>query len=145
MVRAYFSSNREGGYGKYDHYYCQLTETGWSAPINLGPELNTEQDEIDLTLGVEGDLLIYPARRKDSIAESHDLYLSKRTNGQWGKPTNLGPRINTPGNDTCPWLAFDGHTLYLNSDWVGLVGGKKGERLIWRIRLSQGFRSADMP
>jgi hypothetical protein len=135
----YFSSNREGGYGSYDHYFCQWTATGWSAPVNLGPEVNTPQDEIDLTLGVDANLLVFPAHMEDSIGGSHDLYVSRRIAGRWLKPVNLGPRVNTPGNDTCPWLAFDGHTLYLNSDWEGLLEGAKGERLIWRIWYSKGF------
>jgi hypothetical protein len=141
--RIYFSSNREGGYGRYDHYYSELTETGWSEPVNLGPEVNTKQDEIDMTLGVDGDLLIFPAHREDSIGGSHDLYLSTRVGGLWTKPTNLGPRVNTPGNDTCPWLAYDGYTLYLDSDWEGLVGGGKGSRLVWKIWYSQGFRTPE--
>jgi hypothetical protein len=139
----YFSSNRDGGYGRYDHYYCKLTEDGWSEPINLGPELNTEGDEIDLTLGVNGDVLIFPAHKEDSIAGSHDLYVSSKVEGRWLTPTNLGPRMNTPGNDTCPWLAYDGHTLYLNSDWAGLLEGSQGERLIWKIWYSKGFRVPD--
>jgi len=95
--------------------------------VNLGPEVNTKQDEIDMTVGVDGDLLIFPAHREDSIEGSHDLYLSRRVDALWSKPINLGPRINTPGNDTCPWLAYDGHTLSLDSDWEGLVGGWKGK------------------
>jgi hypothetical protein len=140
-TRLYFSSNREGGYGRYDHYYCEFTEMGWSEPVNLGPEVNTEEDEIDLTLGVDGDLLIFPAHKGDSIEGSQDLYVSRRIEGRWIKPTNLGPRINTPGNDTCPWLAYDGHTLYLDSDWEGLMEGGKGSRLIWKIWYSKGFGS----
>ncbi len=137
--KLYFSSNREGGYGGYDHYYSELTEAGWSNPINLGPEVNTEQDEIDLTLGVNGDLLIFPANREDSIERSHDLYVSRRCNDRWTRATNLGPRINTPGNDTCPWLGYDGHTLYLDSDWEGLLEGEKGDRLTWKIWYSRRF------
>jgi hypothetical protein len=137
--KLYFSSNRDGGFGGYDHYYCELTETGWSKPINLGPEVNTEEDEIDMTLGVDGNVLIFPAHREDSIGESHDLYLSRNCNGKWSQPVNLGPRINTPGNDTCPWLAYDGFTLYLDSDWEGLSEESKGNRLIWKVWHSNGF------
>jgi len=137
--KLYFSSNREGGFGRYDHYYCQLSETGWSKPINLGPEVNTEEDEIDMTLGANEDVFIFPAHREDSIGGSHDLYLSRNFDGRWSQPVNLGPRINTPGNDTCPWLAYDGFTLYLDSDWEGLSEGEKGNRLIWKVWYSKGF------
>jgi hypothetical protein len=140
--RIYFSSNRDGGYGGYDHYYAELGEDGWSEPVNLGSDLNTEQDEIDLTLGSDGLLLIFPAHREDSIAGSHDLYASYKVGENWIKPINLGPRINTPGNDTCPWLAYDGHTLYVDSDWEDLMAGEKGTRQTWKIWYSLGFKGA---
>ena len=40
-------------------------------------------------------------------------------NHNWGKPMNLGPEVNTPGNEMFPWVAADG-TLYYSSN------GKKG-------------------
>lgn len=40
-------------------------------------------------------------------------------NHNWGKPINLGPNINTPGNEMFPWVSADG-TLYYSSN------GKKG-------------------
>jgi hypothetical protein len=137
--RIYFSSNRDGGFGRYDHYYSEMVSGRWSEPVNLGPGVNTADDEIDLTIGPDENLLVFPAHREDSIASSHDLYISRRIEGKWSQPQNMGPRVNTPGNETCPWLAFDGKNLFLNSDWEGLIEGKKGTRRIWKIYFSKGF------
>lgn len=43
-----FTSDMPGGYGGFDLYICHYDETAgnWGDPINLGPELNTEGDEI---------------------------------------------------------------------------------------------------
>ncbi len=43
-----FSSNRPGGYGGMDLYVCHWDETArkWGDPVNLGPTVNTEGDEI---------------------------------------------------------------------------------------------------
>jgi hypothetical protein len=40
-----FTSNREGGEGGFDLYYSLLEDGSWTAPVNFGPEINTEYDE----------------------------------------------------------------------------------------------------
>jgi outer membrane protein OmpA-like peptidoglycan-associated protein len=40
--------------------------------------------------------------------------------GNWSKPINAGPMINTPDNEECPFVHFDGRTMYFMRD------GKKG-------------------
>ena len=135
----YFSSNREGGYGGMDLYSSQLSGGKWSQPVNFGPAVNTKENEVDAALSRDGNAIIFPSKQADSIAGSTDLYITRRVNGAWSPIENLGPRINTPGTDTCPWLGHDGHTLYLNSDWDGLVPGEKGPLLVWKIHYSKGF------
>lgn len=45
--RLYFTSNKPGGLGGKDLYVCHLNELGaWEEPLNLGPEVNTEGDEM---------------------------------------------------------------------------------------------------
>ena len=51
-----------------------------------------------------------------------DLYSSVLTNGQWSKPLNLGPEINTDGNEFFPFISNDG-ALYFASDGHGGLGG----------------------
>ncbi len=137
--RLYFASNREGGYGGMDLYFSDRTGNSWSQPVNLGPVINTSETEADMALSRDGKTIIFPSRRADSIAGSKDLYVTRRVDGAWSPVENLGPRINTPGTDTCPWLGHDGHTLYLNTDWDGLVAGQKGPMLVWKIHYSKGF------
>jgi len=53
-----------------------------------------------------------------------DLYVThwdKKTK-QWGNPVNLGPDINTPGNDVFPFIHQDG-TLYFSTDGLPGFGG----------------------
>ena len=137
--RLYFASNREGGHGGTDLYYSDRTGDAWAEPVNLGSTINSKHNEADLALSRDGNTIIFPSTRADSIADSTDLYISRRMNGAWSTPENLGPRVNTPGTDTCPWLGHDGQTLYLNSDWSGLLQGEKGPLLVWKIHYSTGF------
>lgn len=51
-----------------------------------------------------------------------DLYVSKWKGTGWGKPVNLGDKINTEGNEGFPFLHESG-TLYFASDGHGGIGG----------------------
>jgi len=51
-----------------------------------------------------------------------DLYFSVLSNGQWSKPFNLGPKINTEGNEFFPFISSDG-VVYFSSDGHGGLGG----------------------
>jgi len=137
--RLYFSSNRAGGHGGFDHYYSDRTGDRWGEPVNFGPVVNSAENEVDVAVSRDSNTIVFPAKRKDSIGGSTDLYISRLVAGSWTALQNLGPRINTPGTDTCPWLGYDGRTLYLDSDWDGLVAGAPGKKAIWEINYSRGF------
>lgn len=142
LRRLYFSSNRSGGHGGFDVYYSDRLDSDWEQwgePVNLGPVVNSAGDENDVAVSSDETTIILPLRRNDSLTDSVDLYISRKINAQWTPLQNMGPRINTPGTDTCPWLGYDGRTLYLNSTWDGLVGGKEAATWIWAIRHSKGF------
>lgn len=51
-----------------------------------------------------------------------DIYIVEKRNGSWGKPTNLGPTINTEGDEMFPFIHEDG-TLYFASNGHGGFGG----------------------
>ena len=43
--KLFFASNRKGGYGGIDIYYSEKINNEWSAPVNLGPEVNSSSNE----------------------------------------------------------------------------------------------------
>jgi len=51
-----------------------------------------------------------------------DIYFSVFSNGQWSKPFNLGPKINTEGNELFPFISH-ADVLYFASDGHGGLGG----------------------
>lgn len=51
-----------------------------------------------------------------------DLYLCRKINNKWGKPENLGNKINTAGNEMFPFIHLDGK-LYFSSDSLAGFGG----------------------
>lgn len=68
-----------------------------------------------------GTILYFTSDMPGGYGQS-DLYSSELTNGKWSKPFNLGPKINTEGNEFFPFLANDG-VLYFASDGHGGLGG----------------------
>jgi outer membrane protein OmpA-like peptidoglycan-associated protein len=51
-----------------------------------------------------------------------DIYRTDLVEGEWTKPENLGPDVNTPGNEMFPYYAEDG-ALYFSSDAHNSMGG----------------------
>lgn len=68
----------------------------------------------------DGAALFFASDRPDGFG-GYDLYISYLEEGTWSKPINLGPVVNTPGNEMSPY--FDGTNLYFSSDWHAGFGG----------------------
>ncbi len=58
MKTLYFSSDGQGGLGEFDVYMskrlCDTSWTQWSEPINLGKEINTNDDEFGYKISTNG-------------------------------------------------------------------------------------------
>ncbi|MCX7879247.1 MAG: OmpA family protein [Ignavibacteria bacterium] len=66
-------------------------------------------------LAYNGQILLLSLEGKDSYG-GLDLYVSfLQDDGTFSKPMNLGKDINTAGDETSPFLAFDDETLYFSS------------------------------
>lgn len=135
----YFSSNREGGEGGMDHYYSERSGQTWGEPVNLGPGINTEGNENDLTISLDEKTIVFATKKSDSIEDSTDLYSSRFTEGSWSPIQNLGSEINSPGTDSCAWFGHNGTSLYFNSDWDYDLGKKGESRLVWKATNPKGF------
>ncbi len=52
-----------------------------------------------------------------------DIYKSiKGVDGAWNKPENMGPTINTAGNDVFPFIAENGKLYFSSNGWDGMGG-----------------------
>ena len=75
-----------------------------------------------------------------------DIYVTRRLpNGRWTRPENLGPEINTSGDESCPFIHADNQTLYFTSNGHPGYGGddlflaKKGPKGIWSKATNLGY------
>ncbi|MFN0172561.1 MAG: hypothetical protein ACKV22_39785 [Bryobacteraceae bacterium] len=111
--RLFFGSNRQGGRGGYDIYATGSRNGRWETPVNLGAPVNSADDEVDVAVAPHGRTLILAKRPKPS--DPQRIYISNLRGGAWSEPEDMGPRFNTGAGDGCPWLGYDGRTLYVNS------------------------------
>jgi len=129
----YFVSERPGGLGHGDIYVLKKkTKSEWEkAPVNIGAEVNTPEDEGGLFLAPDGKTLFFTSKGHNSMG-GYDVFKTTLENGKWTKPVNLGYPINTVNNDYCFSLSVDAQTGYFASDRKGGFG----ERDVYKVDLS---------
>ena len=129
--------NFPDGHGSCDLYISYLTPDGWSTPENLGDSINTEYWESAPSLSPDKRDLYFSSRQPDGYGGS-DLYVSHRLlNGRWSIAENLGPTINTIGDEGTPFIHADNQSLYFTSNGHPGYGGddlfisRKGPGGVW--------------
>jgi tetratricopeptide (TPR) repeat protein len=60
-------------------------------------------------------LMIFASNRSGGYG-GWDLYKCNKKNGQWQAPQNLGPNINSAFDETTPFIANDGQTIYFSTN-----------------------------
>jgi outer membrane protein OmpA-like peptidoglycan-associated protein len=95
--------------------------TSWSRPELLTFEM-TGFSYAHPALSPDGNTLYFSSDVAGSGYGGMDLYMSRRNGSVWETPINLGPTVNTSGNETFPFVAADS-TLYFTSDGQPGYGG----------------------
>jgi len=137
--------NFRGGYGDFDLYISYDTPTGWSEPENLGRNINTESWESSPSVSPDKRALYFSSNRPGGYG-GKDLYVSYRMpNGKWGPAKNMGPSVNTSGDELAPFIHADNATLYFTSDGLPGYGNsdlflcRKGPNNEWSIPENLGY------
>ena len=93
----YFASNMPGGQGGSDIYYCEFINNAWSAPVNLGPEVNSPASENYPFIHPAGKLY-FTSNRSGGIGNL-DVYSSIKYEGKWEKAVLMPEPINSTSDD----------------------------------------------
>jgi len=106
----------------------------WSAPINVGPPLNTQYNETYPILTADGLTVYFTSDRPGGLG-GDDLCVSRResTDAPWGEPENLAI-LNSPFNDSLSVLSTSENIMYFHSDRPGGCGA--GD--LWMSRAKPG-------
>jgi len=111
------------GYGSCDLYISEKTGEEWSAPINLGPNINSSSWDSQPSLSADGRRLFFISNRKGGVG-SRDIWLAiKNDDNEWEKPENLGRGINTVNDEVSPFIHPNDKTLYYATNGLPGFGG----------------------
>lgn len=106
-----------------DFYVSYWKDGHWSKVKDVGPPLNTSDNEGAQSLSVDGKRMYFTAcNRPDGIGNC-DIYVSFKKGDSWSEPVNLGEPINSASSEKQPSISPDGRTLYFISNRAGGFGG----------------------
>ena len=112
-----FPSQRPGGYGGLDLYRSVFSQGYWSAPQNLGPEINSPYDDTTPFMARDGKSLYYSTNNPEHSLGGFDVVKTvfNPYTERWTTPVNLGLPINSAGDETHFYLSKDGYTAFFAS------------------------------
>jgi len=113
-----------------DFFISRWQDTSWSEARNLGSPINTSYNEGAQSLSADGRTMYFSACNKKGGVGGCDIYYARMENGQWSKPFNLGPPVNTKDWESQPSISPDGKTLYYTSNRKD----GKGKKDLWKSR-----------
>ena len=103
--------------GSCDIYVSYLQEdSSWTIPRNLGPNVNSIYWDSQPTLSHSEDTLYFASDRKGGIGLSDIYFTYKTPGGSWAPAQNMGPTINTRGNEMSPFFHPTHRVFYFSSN-----------------------------
>jgi hypothetical protein len=114
----FYASRAPGGSGGLDIWMVTrpTLSSPWGTPVNLGPTVNSSDDEDCPRLSPDGLSLYFQSNRSGGQG-SFDIWVATRptVSAPFGAPVNLGPAINSDSDDFLPQISADNRTLVLSS------------------------------
>ncbi|MDZ4680551.1 MAG: OmpA family protein [Saprospiraceae bacterium] len=138
-TKLFFASNRPGGIGGTDLWYCLKQADGtWGEATNLGSQINTELDEEAPFITNDGKTLYFSSTGHLGLGEQ-DIFMSwiDERSGNWSPPINIGPPVNSPFRELGFFLSADG----VNGLFASNRPGAKGGMDIYAFKLSEQLYS----
>ena len=138
-TKLYFTSDMPGGYGGLDLYVSERTADGWGTPVNLGPEINTDKNEVFPFITVGGKTLFFTSSGHNTLGGLDMFYvnLDKLADGV----INLNEPYNSPNDDMGMIMNEDGTKGFFTSDRPG----GHGKADIYSFTAENGIEGVEKP
>jgi len=112
----FFCSIRAENVQEIEWYNASQSGSGqdvqWGNVENSGELLNNDYGFGELHISMDGDL--YFGADKPGGYGRQDLWVSRWTGENWGEPVNLGPSVNSSGDEGRPYVSPDGLELWFD-------------------------------
>lgn len=118
----YTACNLPDGLGSCDLYVSVRKKGIWTKPVNMGPGFNTRAWDGQPCFGLDGTTIYFSSSRDGTFGGRDIWYMYQISGDSWSKPISAGPNINTSWNEGCPFVSFDGNTLYFMRDGTEGLG-----------------------
>lgn len=128
----YFSSDMPGSIGGKDIWFVTYSKRSktWGDPVNLGPTINTDKDEVYPFIHEDGTL--YFSSNGHIGMGGMDIYYTSGAATDWSTPINMKSPINSAGDDFSIILGKDKESGYFSSNREG----GKGQDDIYRFYMT---------
>ena len=114
MIFAKGNNGKSSGRNNVDLYWSRFRRGGWTNPRLLNVNTSRSWDSTPF-LSKDGKTLYFASNRSKGYGGTDIYKANVNRRGRWINIQNLGPEINTPGNELFPSVTEDGR-LYFSSD-----------------------------
>lgn len=105
-----------------DIYMSRLEGEKWSKPKPFREINDRDHQESHICLSYDGNTAYFVSDRPGGYGGKDIWYIERKEEG-WGMPQNLGPVVNTPGDEESPFIHPDNKTMYFSSAGHPGMGG----------------------
>jgi outer membrane protein OmpA-like peptidoglycan-associated protein len=110
-------------YDESDIYVSFRKGDRWTRMVRLNNHINTDYFETHAFITNNGKSMFFTSDRPGGQG-AMDIWVSETTSqGDWGPPRNLGPKINSHYNEETPFLTENSKKLYFSSQGHATMGG----------------------
>lgn len=127
---------REVGNFKYTTiFYTQRIDNNWTTPEVFKYCTDPAYKYVEPHLSTDGKKLFFISTMPADSASvgNEDIWVSTKTESEWGRPKNIGLPVNTKSKEYFPSVTYDGTIYYTHPDTI------LNEEFIYRSRLVHGI------
>jgi outer membrane protein OmpA-like peptidoglycan-associated protein/tetratricopeptide (TPR) repeat protein len=98
--------------GKAGLYISFLKHNSWTEPRALSESPNMKGWEPNEYLSPDGNILYFVCERNGGFGGKDIYYCTRENNGSWSKARNAGPAVNSPFDETAPFMHPGGSLVF---------------------------------
>lgn len=112
----FFTSDRKGSQGKDDIFFSENINGHYDTPLSMPDSVNSPGYEFNAFISPDETFVVYTCYNRPGGLGSGDLCISfNKGGGKWTAPFFLGPDVNSPQMDYCPYVDTEKGVLYFTS------------------------------